>query len=208
MSAPCKTTLLVPTRHCDFKAPGRELKRHTNEPGTIFVRETVFFFGGSVVVVVVDVVVGGKVVDVVVVEDVVDVGKVVVVVVVVLVVVVVVVVVDDAVGTNLTGRYSSSARNWSSSRIEYGTAAALGLDACAAVVKPSDPNVIALAAIRQGTEALSFIVQVYWRKACSRSQFHKLRRISPARDLPAARTRHRGAGSRPFGDGACHERDE
>lgn len=77
-----------------------------------------------------DVVVVGSVVvvDVGNVVDVVDVGNVVVVVVVDVVVVVVVdvvvvVVVADAVGTNFTGRYCNSARNWSSSRIEYGTAA-------------------------------------------------------------------------------------
>jgi hypothetical protein len=108
-----------------------------------------FFFGGRVVVVVGEVVVVGCAV-VVVVDDVVEVGNVVVVVVVVVVVdvVVVVVVETDVVGTNFTGRYWSSARNWSSSRIEYGTAAVCWLEACAAVVKPSDPSVIALTAIR------------------------------------------------------------
>jgi hypothetical protein len=134
MSAPSSTTLLVPTRHCDFTAPGSESKRHTKEPATIDVDIEVgvaaFFFGGRVVVVVGDVVVVGSVVvvDVGNVVDVVDVGNVVVVVVVDVVVVVVVdvvvvVVVADAVGTNFTGRYCNSARNWSSSRIEYGTAA-------------------------------------------------------------------------------------
>jgi hypothetical protein len=133
MSAPSSTTLLVPTRHCDFTAPGSESKRHTKEPATIDVDVDVgvaaFFFGGRVVVVVGDVVVAGNVVvvDVGNVVDVVDVGNVVVVVVVDVVVVVVVdvvvVVVADAVGTNFTGRYCNSARNWSSSRIEYGTAA-------------------------------------------------------------------------------------
>jgi hypothetical protein len=58
MSAPSRTTLFVPTRHCDLRIPGRELKRQTNDPGTIFARDevVVVFFGGSVVVVVVDVV--------------------------------------------------------------------------------------------------------------------------------------------------------
>jgi hypothetical protein len=147
MSAPCKTTLLVPTCHCDFTAPGSELKRQTNEPGTIVVLDVDFFLGGSVVVVVVDDVVDVGSVVVVGVVDVVEVDVGSVVVVVVDVVVVVVVEVEPA-GTNLTGRYCSCARNWSSRRIEYGTAAVCSLDACAAVVKPIDPRVIALAAIR------------------------------------------------------------
>jgi hypothetical protein len=106
MSAPCRTTLSVPTRHWDRSTAGSESKRHTNVPLWSFVGLTGFGAGLVVVVVggvVVDVVVVAGVVVVVVVptDVVVVVGNVVVVDV---VVVVVVVVVDEAVGLKVTGR--------------------------------------------------------------------------------------------------------